>query len=95
MHSCFPAVAQWMRSRQRSMKYISQVFVIVGFALLSLPALAQNGQITGTAKDQHGAAVVGAGVQVMNLSIGNKFVIKTGSDGIYSINRLAPGKYKL
>lgn len=95
MHSCFPAVAQWMRSRQRSMKYISQVFVIVGFALLSLPALAQNGQITGTAKDQHGAAVVGAGVQVMNLSIGNKFVIKTGSDGIYTINRLAPGKYEL
>jgi iron complex outermembrane receptor protein len=59
----------------------------------SLPARAQNGQISGTAKDQHGAAIVGATVQITNQATAHKTVVKTDSEGSYTAANLPAGHY--
>jgi iron complex outermembrane receptor protein len=70
------------------------LLLVIAFGMTAV-AFAQNARISGNVTDPHGAAVVGAEVQVINLSTGNKFVTKTGDDGSYSAPFLPAGHYQI
>ncbi len=64
--------------------------------MLSAAAWAQtNGSITGTVKDQSGAAIAGANVVVSNTDQGISRQMDTNSSGDYNQSSLPPGKYDL
>jgi iron complex outermembrane receptor protein len=67
---------------------------VIAFGMTAV-AFAQNARISGNVTDPHGAAVVGAEVQVISLSTGNKFVTKTGNDGSYNAPFLPAGHYQI
>jgi hypothetical protein len=70
------------------------VFVLL---LLSVSAMAQTnkGTLTGTVKDQTGAAVVGATVVVTNIETNAEKTVTTGDDGNYEVPLLEPGNYRV
>jgi hypothetical protein len=53
------------------------------------------GSITGTVKDQSGAVAPGVQIAVTNQDTGVSRHAPTGSDGVYSVNDLLPGTYRL
>jgi hypothetical protein len=66
--------------------------------LLSPSALAQSqttGRITGTVKDQHGAAIPGAELSVVSRSTGDERKVSTDATGNYGVPLLPPGTYRL
>ena len=62
-------------------------------ALYGVPAVAQNGRITGVVHDNHGGALAGATVRAANQGTGGSGRGITGADGSYTIADLAPGVY--
>ena len=70
------------------------IFATIGLLAASLPVLAQTGQITGEATDQHGKAIVGATVQITNQETAQKTVVKTdAAAGSYTAPNLSAGRY--
>jgi outer membrane receptor protein involved in Fe transport len=53
------------------------------------------GAITGTVKDQAGAAVAGATVTVTHLATNRSRVVVTTGDGVYTAASLVPGEYRI
>lgn len=66
--------------------------IVAVFVLCSLPALAQEGRITGTVKDPTGAAVPGATITITNQATGATQTTTSGPNGTYSA-AVAPGTY--
>jgi hypothetical protein len=62
-----------------------------------LPAFGQtvNGSITGQVTDRSGAVVVGAQVTAENTATAVRTAVKTNASGVYTINFLPIGNYKL
>src|SRR5947208_2092142 len=52
-------------------------------------------QISGTATDSSGAVVPGATVTATSLDSQRVATTKTGSDGVYILRNLSPGRYKV
>jgi iron complex outermembrane receptor protein len=77
------------------MKHVAQTCLLIGLLLAALPALAQTGQITGVATDPHGALIVGAQVQAVNLDTAAKTAASIGSAGAYSLPALQAGRYQI
>jgi outer membrane receptor protein involved in Fe transport len=69
----------------------------VGLFAYALPLFAQvaAGEITGTVRDQAGAAVPGATVTVTNVDTNRQRVVASRGDGVYTAPSLAPGSYRL
>jgi hypothetical protein len=95
MHCSISAISQWMRSCQRSMKNVSQDFVVVGLMLASLPALAQNASVSGQVIDPSSALVRAAKVSLTNELTNVVEHSITNRDGQYSFPFVKPGKYTL
>ena len=77
------------------------VAIVVGLvALIALgncPVLAQGftAAITGTVKDESGAALVGAAVTVKHVDSGLTRAVKADASGKYSVSSLPIGEYEL
>src|ERR1700686_5661656 len=72
----------------------------IGFLLmlsLAAPGRSQStfGSITGTVTDKSSAAVPGAKIVVTNEATGVIRRATAGTDGIYTVNDLLPGAYRL
>jgi len=76
-------------------KHVVQTALLVGLLLASLPALAQNGQITGVVKDQHQAVVVGAKITLSGSPLAEARTTKTDDRGEYSFTELPHGEYSI
>jgi hypothetical protein len=65
-------------------------------AIYSIPAFAQSqttGRISGTVKDEQGAAIPGAEVSVTNQATGEERQVMSDADGNYFVPLLSPGSY--
>jgi hypothetical protein len=68
--------------------------VVLGLALFSLPASAQNlGRIFGTISDQTGGAIVGAAVSVVDVDRGITRPLISDGAGLYDASAIIPGTY--
>ena len=54
-----------------------------------------TGRISGTVKDPHGAAIIGAEVNVINLATKEERKVKTDDRGNYAVPLLPPGMYRI
>src|SRR5580704_12001290 len=73
-------------------------FVVVAFAFTIAPTAfpqATNATLTGTIKDQTGAAIAGATVTATNTSTGIQKSGASNSDGYYTVVELVPGTYDI
>ena len=61
--------------------------------LYGVPAAAQTGRITGVVRDDHGGALSGATIRVVNQSTGSARRTTTTADGRYTVSDLALGAY--
>jgi hypothetical protein len=70
---------------------------IVLLAAIALPLIAQTpvGSIRGVVTDQQGAVIQNAGITVFNQATGDVRKARTGGDGIYAVDNLLPGEYKV
>src|SRR5579872_1652275 len=81
--------------------YIRPVTNLIVYLLLLtslvVPSRSQStfGSITGTVTDKSSAAVPGAKVAVTNEGTGVARHVTAGSDGVYTVNDLLPGSYRL
>lgn len=82
-----------MHFGHKGLKHLVQASLLVGALLATLPALAQTGQISGVAKDPHGALVAKATVQITNQETTHKTTVKTDASGSYTATNLAAGHY--
>src|SRR6266851_544350 len=75
----------------------SATILIVALLVCSLPAIAQvdTAQINGTVRDQNGAVVPNAKIQVRNLNTGFLRETVTNSTGTYVITQIPPGTYSI
>ena len=87
--------SRWMHSSHKGLKHLIQASLLVGLLLATLPALAETGQISGVAKDPHGAVVIGAEVQVINQDTAATTKVTTDNTGTYSAHNLQPGRYQV
>src|SRR6185312_831891 len=54
-----------------------------------------SGTVTGVVKDEKGGLVPGASVKLVNMGTNAERTATTSSDGVYEINQLVPGNYRL
>ncbi len=64
-------------------------------AVLPLSAQLDNGNITGRVTDPSGAVVIGAQVTVTNVQTNFENVTQTNADGMYRVQSLRPGSYRV
>ncbi|MBA2527518.1 MAG: TonB-dependent receptor [Pyrinomonadaceae bacterium] len=69
--------------------------LLVAALAISTSAQTNKGSITGTVKDQQGAAVVGATVTVTNTETNAERTVKTNDDGGFDVPLLDPGIYRI
>ena len=77
---------------------INRILLLVIFSLLSYGSiLAQGttGALSGTVTDPNGAVISGATVKVTNTATNYTRETTTGNDGIYAIQLLPPGRYRV
>ncbi|HEV7744513.1 MAG TPA: TonB-dependent receptor [Pyrinomonadaceae bacterium] len=70
------------------------LLVTLGFTNTGI-AQATFAIVTGTVRDQSGAVVVNAEVQLLNIGTGHTLSLKTDSAGRYELNNLRMGSYRL
>jgi len=74
---------------------ISLLASVALVGIICISAVAQNrASVRGQVSDEFGASIVGATVTVTDAN-GAAKTATTGPDGTYTINGLAPGKYKV
>ncbi len=82
-------------------KWSPAALALFGATFLLLPSFAlaqdsQSGGITGVVKDQSGAILAGAAVEIYNLETGTmERRVTTDAVGLYTISLLRPGPYRL
>ena len=83
--------------RKKFNLFTSAVTLLALMAGVVLPALAQQitGSIEGTVKDTQGALVAGAQIKATNVDTGYSREAAADSQGIYDIQYLPVGKYKV
>ena len=70
------------------------ITALAGIVLLAGLAFGQeNGSITGTVKDQSGAALPGATITVTSEALGVSQTVQSGSQGTFLVPQLPPGTY--
>ena len=77
---------------------VSKTFVLTFvFAVLAISSLAQSGTtgVSGTVRDQNGAAVAGATVTLTNPATGFERTVTTNEDGVYSFLGIQPASYRM
>jgi hypothetical protein len=77
---------------------VGRCLVAACFAAASVsavPAQLAAGEITGSVKDQAGAAVPGATVTVTNVETNQRRVVTSSGDGVYTAASLPPGAYRV
>lgn len=74
---------------------IRSIFFLAASLLLSLPLLAQTGQISGRVMDASGAAVQSASVVVRSETTGLERRVQTGEAGLYALPLLNADRYTL
>ena len=62
---------------------------------LSIPAAAQQSQLSGTVADPTGAVIPNATITIINIDTGAQREDRADSEGRYGFLQVAPGKYKL
>src|ERR1044072_7730191 len=68
------------------------------FGQFTLPTFAQNqttGSIAGSVRDQNGALLAGADIEVSNKATGEKRNVVTDHEGSYAVPLLTPGTYSV
>src|SRR5262245_31790982 len=58
-------------------------------------AVQNDGTISGTVKDNNGAAIAGAAITIVNPAKNIKQTVTTNNDGIFVSPQLPPGKYTI
>jgi carboxypeptidase family protein/TonB-dependent receptor-like protein len=71
------------------------VLFVFGLTITNLTAQSTNASITGRITDQSKATIRGARVLATNVDTGVQQSVATGSEGMYNIDALVPGNYKL
>ena len=75
---------------------LSVCAVVIGLAIVAVPASAQSGQIKGKVVDAQGQPVDGAKILIENLDKGTRAIeTKTNKKGEYIQVGLSPGKYRI
>jgi len=77
---------------------IKRILLSALFSILLCSALlaqGTTGAISGTVSDPNGAVISGAAVKVTNVATNYNRETTTGSDGIYAIQLLPPGRYQV
>jgi len=70
--------------------------LVLAVLLLPLAARAQGtGTIAGTVKDSSGGAIPGAAIRVVNESTSGSTEAVSGDGGVYRVEGLAPGRYRV
>lgn len=78
----------------RCFKYI--LIVVLSIIPCAAKATAQSGAtLAGTIKDQDGAVLFNADVQLLNIASGRPVNVKTDASGKYELTGLLPGSYRL
>src|SRR6201997_2878273 len=79
------------------MRFPRFVPFVVCLTLNTLPLFAQspNGNVNGLVSDPSSAAVVGAEIVAVNDVTGVQFTSRTNSEGIYVLQNLPPGPYRV
>ena len=80
---------------KRTLKQVGGI--VFSLILFALPMFAQSnkGTILGTVTDPQGALINGAKVTATNIATGLEASAETGSDGVYTVPNLQPGRYKV
>jgi len=71
------------------------VCFILLFATCCVFAQSPNGSIRGIVFDQDTKLIVGAEVIVVNDATGVQYVTSTNSEGLYAVENLPPGPYRI
>ena len=74
---------------------VALVALCAFFVLLSPPAFAQEGAISGAVRDASGAVVPGASVTITNTATGVTTPTQTNAEGLYTFPYVKPGVYDL
>ena len=76
-------------------KSVSTSLVIVVACVGSAVAQVGSGVLTGVVRDQSGAGIPGATVQITNIDTNVQRRVVSSSDGVYAGTSLPPGQYRL
>src|SRR5881392_1043506 len=84
------------KSMPRSMMFHRSIWVLSILVLTAGAAFAQfTASIQGEVKDQSGAGVANAKIQIVNTATGVSAIATSDDSGNYSFVSLAPGRYKI
>jgi hypothetical protein len=84
-----------MSKRYYSVSFLLTILVAAAFFTSTAFSQAASGTIAGTIRDTNGAVVVGANVDAVNISTGERRTVTTNEQGGYSIPNLSVGDYKV
>ena len=86
-----------VKRRSISVTQLSLFAAALVLMAMSQSVLAQssNGQITGLVTDSTGAAVEGASIIATNTATGVAYATKSNGSGVYVVQQLVPGPYKV
>ena len=71
------------------------ISLLLAIGLLTAVAAQSGGNLTGIVRDQNGAVIVNASVQVVSIGSGRALTGKTDSSGKYALSGLQPGSYRI
>src|SRR5437762_4681183 len=77
---------------------VALVFILVSSLSCFTNGLCQSqttGRIVGTVKDQRGAIIVAAEIEVTSLATAQERKVTTDADGNYTVLLLSPGSYRV
>ena len=84
-----------MTFKLRGQMMVLMAFVLVLVCSLTVSAQVSKGSISGTAVDQQGAVIKGAEVKATHISTGATFTTTTDASGLFRLNLLPAGEYKV
>ena len=72
-----------------------QLFVVLFVCSIHAHGQATDGNITGAVYDSSGAAIAGAGVELLNVATGVKAAASTDTQGVYRFGNVLVGRYTI